>query len=82
MDALDAELRSHFGLHLQSSFLEAAVPAQQAAQLSLEQQVQGTLAKFLVCDMNAAGSGCLPPDLQVCTYQVSLSTREPLKAQA
>ena len=67
MDALNAELRSHYGLHLQSSFLEAAVSAQQTAQLSLEQQVQSVLAMFLVCDMNAAGSGCLPPDLQVRT---------------
>ena len=67
MDALDAELRSHFGLHLQLSFLEAAVNAQQATDLSLEQQMQSALAKFLTSDMNAAGSGCLPPDLQVCS---------------
>lgn len=72
MDTLDAELRSHFGLHLHPSFLEAAVPAQQAADLSLEQQVQSALAKFLVSDMNVAGSGCLPPDLQVCLHTLLL----------
>ena len=65
MDALGAELRSQFGLHLQCSFLEAAVPAQQATHLSLEQQVQSAVAIFLLSDMNAAGSGCLPQDLQV-----------------
>jgi len=67
MDALQAELQCQCGLHLHQSFLDAAAAAVPGglAGLPLEQQVQHVLARFLVADMNAAGSGCLPADIQV-----------------
>jgi hypothetical protein len=67
MDALQAELQRQCGLHLHLSFLDAAAAAVPGglAGLPLEQQVQHVLARFLVADMNTAGSGCLPADIQV-----------------
>ena len=67
MDALRAELQSQHGLHLHLSFLDAIAAATPGGMvgLQLEQQVERVLAHFLAADMNVAGSGCLPADIQV-----------------
>ncbi len=75
MDALQAELRRECSLHLHLSFLDAvaaAVPGGLAG-LPLEQQMQHVLAHFLTADMNTAGLGCLPADIQVTTLPGALT---------